>query len=89
MKTFIIYGVYNVYNLSYPSTMPIIGSETKYLHIPLQGPEICKTEYESECWTKQEVHDVEDDVVECKTILEEKCQEETSGKTITNKAFAR
>merc|ERR1712179_256218 len=31
----------------------------------VQGPEICRTE--SECWTKQEVHDVEDDVVECNT----------------------
>merc|ERR1712032_795084 len=37
------------------------------------GPEICRTEYESECWTKQEVHDVEDDVVECRTEYEEKC----------------
>ena len=24
----------------------------------IQGPEICRTEYESECWTKQEEHDV-------------------------------
>merc|ERR1711962_1505357 len=38
----------------------------------VQGPEICRTEYESECWTKQEVHDVEDDVVECETIQDEK-----------------
>ena len=28
----------------------------------------CRTEYESECWTKQEEHDVEDDVVTCKTV---------------------
>ena len=34
----------------------------------VQGPEICRTEYESECWTKQEEHDVEDDVVECTTV---------------------
>merc|ERR1712106_459095 len=40
----------------------------------VQGPEICRTEYESECWTKQEVHDVEDDVVECTTEVEEKCE---------------
>ena len=26
--------------------------------------EVCRTEYESECWPKQEEHDVEDDVVE-------------------------
>merc|ERR1712179_732875 len=44
---------------------------------------ICRTRYESECWTKQEVHDVEDDVVECKTEVEEKCEDETSGYTTT------
>merc|ERR1712050_424256 len=38
----------------------------------VQGPEICRTEYESECWTKQEVHDVEDDVVSCTTEVEKK-----------------
>jgi len=47
----------------------------------IQGPEICRTEYESECWTKQEEHDVEDDVVECETIQDEKCRDETSGYT--------
>merc|ERR1712002_1247058 len=45
----------------------------------VQGPEICRTEYESECWTKQEEHDVEDDVVECETVQEEKCDDESSG----------
>merc|ERR1739844_661786 len=49
----------------------------------VQGPEICRTEYESECWTKQEVHDVQDDVVECETIVEEKCEDNTSGYTTT------
>jgi len=49
------------------------------------GPEICRTQYESECWTKQEVHDVEDDVVECNTEMEEKCEEETSGYTTGTK----
>merc|ERR1712055_176812 len=51
----------------------------------IQGPEICRTEYESERWTKQEVHDVEDDVVECKTEVEEKCEDETSGYTTNTK----
>jgi len=51
----------------------------------IQGPEICRTEYESECWTKQEVHDVTDDVVDCETIVEEKCQDETSGYTTNTK----
>merc|ERR1711892_409260 len=51
----------------------------------VQGPEICRTEYGSECWTKQEVHDVEDDVVECTTEVEEKCEDETSGYTTNTK----
>merc|ERR1711881_386033 len=51
----------------------------------VQGPEICRTEYESECWTKQEEHDVEDDVVECETEVEEKCEDETSGYTTNTK----
>merc|ERR1712037_330681 len=36
-------------------------------------------------WTKQEVHDVEDDVVECTTEVEEKCEDETSGYTTNTK----
>jgi len=51
----------------------------------IQGPEICRTEYESECWTKQEVHDVTDDVVSCETVVEEKCEDETSGYTTNTK----
>merc|ERR1712024_436182 len=51
----------------------------------VQGPEICRTEYESECWTKQEVHDVEDDIVSCETVVEEKCEDETSGYTTNTK----
>merc|ERR1712061_616982 len=47
----------------------------------VQGPEICRTEYESECWTKQE----DDDVVECRTEVEEKCEDETSGYTTNTK----
>jgi len=51
----------------------------------VQGPEICRTEYETECWTKQEAHDVDDDVVECETVYEEKCEDETSGYTTNTK----
>jgi len=51
----------------------------------VSGPEICRTVYESECWTKQEVHDVEDDVVECRTENEEKCEDVTSGYTTSTK----
>ena len=39
-----------------------------YLSVP-------STEYQSECETQQEVHSVEDDVVACQTVIEEKCQE--------------
>ena len=49
------------------------------------GEEICSTQYESECWTKAEVHEVEDDVVECRTEVEEKCEDETSGYTTNTK----
>merc|ERR1711890_142512 len=51
----------------------------------IKVPPTCRTEYESECWTKQEVHDVEDDVVECKTEVEELCEDETSGYTTNTK----
>ena len=44
-------------------------------------PQPSRTEYESECWTKQEVHDVQDDVVDCTTEVEEKCEDSTSGYT--------
>jgi len=47
--------------------------------------EVCKTVYESECWTKQEAHEVEDDIVECKTEVETKCEDETSGYTTNTK----
>merc|ERR1711963_887496 len=40
----------------------------------IQGPEICRTEYESECWTTQEEHEVE-----------EKCEPLTSGYTTSSK----
>merc|ERR1712010_93145 len=51
----------------------------------IKGPRICRTLYESECWTKQEVHDVEDDVVECTTEVEETCEDNTSGYTTSTK----
>jgi len=47
----------------------------------LSGPEVCRTEYISECWTKNDPHLVEDDVARCQTVQEEKCVEVTSGYT--------
>ena len=46
------------------------------------------TNYESECWIKQEEHDVEADVVECETIQAENCRTEYESvcttETVTN-----
>merc|ERR1712106_758039 len=46
-----------------------------------EGPEVCSTEYQSECETVQHEHDVEDDVVECRNDIESKCEDVTSGYT--------
>ena len=62
-----------------------IASEdtVKFCHTPLEcvgeGPEECKTVYESECQTNYHEHDVEDDIVNCETIQEEKCEDVTQG----------
>jgi len=49
------------------------------------GPEVCSTEYQSECETVQEEHNVEDDVVECREEVESKCEDVTSGYTSSQK----
>jgi len=51
----------------------------------IEGEIVCRTEYQSECWSKQIPHEVEDDVVECNTIQDEKCEDETVGYTTTKK----
>ena len=58
----------------------IIIYQGKHSSIPTQdcnlaGPEVCRTEYISECWTKNEPHIVEDDVPSCRTEYKEKCVE--------------
>merc|ERR1712137_1012896 len=45
----------------------------------------CHTTYVTNYETKQEEHDVEDDVVTCETIQDEKCEDETSGYTTQTK----
>jgi len=61
----------------------------QFCHTPLvcegEGPEECKTVYESQCETRYHEHDVEDDVVECETIQEEKCEDVTQGYTTEKK----
>merc|ERR1719219_2280027 len=44
-----------------------------------------KTVYESQCTTSYHKHDVVDDVVDCKTIQEEKCEDVTQGYTTEQK----
>merc|ERR1711936_544976 len=50
-----------------------------------EGEEFCQTVYQSECFTKQTVHEVEDDVPLCKTVEEEKCEEVKEGYTTSLK----
>merc|ERR1712045_313806 len=61
----------------------------QFCHTPLvcegEGPEECKTVYESQCETRYHEHDVEDDVVECETVQEEKCEDITQGYTTEQK----
>merc|ERR1712106_997328 len=45
------------------------------------GPEVCSTEYATECETFQEKHQVEDDVAECEQQVESRCQDVTNGYT--------
>ena len=45
-----------------------------------KGPEECETVYDTVCETIRKVHDVEDDVVNCKTVKEEKCEQVPDGK---------
>merc|ERR1711872_40927 len=57
-----------------------VASEEKiqFCNTPLicdgEGPIECKTVYESQCETRYHEHEVEDDVVTCETIQEEKCE---------------
>jgi len=51
----------------------------------IDGEEVCHTVYESECSTFQIVHQVEDDVANCKTVEERKCQDVTEGFKTVNK----
>ena len=62
----------------------VASEETvEFCHTPLEctgeGPEECKTVYDSECQTSYHEHDVEDDVVNCYTEQEEKCEDITQG----------
>ena len=44
-----------------------------------KGPEECQTVYDTVCETKRKVHEVEDDVVNCETVVEEKCKKVLDG----------
>ena len=68
----------------------VAGKETvEFCHTPLvcegEGPVECKTVYESQCATRYQEHDVEDDIVECETVQEEKCEDVTQGYTTEQK----
>ena len=40
---------------------------------------MCRTEYRTECTTRQELHQVEEDVVECHTVQQEQCEDVVEG----------
>ena len=44
-----------------------------------KGPKECETVYDTVCETIRKVHDVEDDVVNCETVEEEKCEDVPDG----------
>merc|ERR1712106_1131933 len=45
----------------------------------VEGEPVCQTVYTSECSTVQIVHEVEDDIANCETVEEEKCEDVTDG----------
>merc|ERR1712073_108743 len=49
----------------------------EFCHTPLvcegEGPVECRTVYESQCETRYHEHEVDDDVVSCETVQDEKC----------------
>ena len=47
-----------------------------------KGPEECQTVYDTVCETKRKVHEVEDDVVNCETVVEEKCENVLDGEQL-------
>merc|ERR1711881_241611 len=57
----------------------------KFCYTPLScegdGPDEEKTVYESECTTHYHKHPVEDDVVSCQTVMDQKCEDVTQGYT--------
>jgi len=67
-------------DLAYNSTVEICRTPVvKDCDIP--GEQVCQTVYESECSTVQIVHEVEDDVTNCKTEQMKKCKEVVEGYT--------
>lgn len=45
----------------------------------VEGEQVCQTVWTSECSTVQIVHEVDDDIANCETIDEEKCEDVTDG----------
>lgn len=48
-----------------------------------EGPKVCRNIHTTVCETKLEIHNVNDDVVDCKTVIEEDCKDITQGYSTT------
>jgi len=61
----------------------------QFCHTPLicegEGPEECKTVYESYCETSYHEHEVTDKIATCEEVKEEKCEDVTQGYTTEKK----
>lgn len=63
--------------------------KVEFCHTPLvcegEGPTECRTVYTSRCETRYHEHEVDDDIVSCETVYEEKCEDVTQGYTTEEK----
>jgi len=76
----------NFRKVCYINFEPRAFNETvEVCHTPLvknctvPGPEVCRTEYETWCMTRQRLHETEDDVPDCRTETMQKCVDVTQG----------
>ena len=60
-------------------TLEVCGPELLSSCEKEEGEVECRTEYKTECSTRQTAHQVMEDVVQCQTVSQEKCQDLSEG----------